>query len=95
MASYVIVDNEITDQDGFDTYAAQIPQCVLAHGGRFLVRGGATRLVEGDRTPHRVVVIEFDNMDNAVGFINDPEYARLAEIRRRTSNTTTFIVEGI
>ena len=95
MAAYLIVDNEITDQADFNTYIAEIPRVVEAHGGRFLVRGGATQLVEGTRTPHRVVVIEFDDLERAQNFVNDPEYARLAEIRTRSTVTTTIIVEGV
>ena len=95
MAAYLIVDNEITDQALFDEYAGGIVAVTEAHGGRYLVRGGATEVVEGDRTPHRVVIIEFEDPDGAHGFVNDPEYARLADIRSRSSITTTIIVQGV
>ena len=95
MAAYVIVDNEITNQALFDEYARDIVAVTAAHGGKYLVRGGATEVVEGDRTPHRVVVIEFADLDGAHGFVNDPEYSRLADIRARSSATTTIIVQGV
>ena len=50
MAAYVIVDNEITDQALFDEYARGITQVTAAQGGKYLVRGGATEVVEGNRT---------------------------------------------
>ena len=95
MAAYVIVDNEITDQALFDEYARDIVAVTAAHGGKYLVRGGAAEVVEGGRTPHRVVVIEFGDLDGARGFVNDPEYARLSDIRARSSVTTTIIVQGV
>ncbi len=95
MAAYVIVDNEVTDQAVFAEYVEKIPQVVAAHGGRFLVRGGATEVVHGNRTPHRVVVIEFESFEGAKGFANSPEYRQLADLRERGSLTTTFIVEGV
>ncbi len=95
MAAYLIVDNEITDQALFDEYARGIVAVTEAHGGKYLARGGATEVVSGNRTPHRVVVIEFDNLEGARGYVNDPEYVRLAEIRGRSSVTTTIIVEGV
>ena len=95
MAAYLIVDNEITDQALFDEYARDIVAVTEAHGGRYLVRGGATEVVEGSRTPHRVVIIEFEDLDGAHGFVSDPEYARLADIRSRSSVTTTIIVQGV
>ena len=45
MAAYVIVDNEITDQALFADYAREIVAVTEAHGGRYLVRGGATEVV--------------------------------------------------
>ena len=95
MAAYLIVDNEITDQDLFAEYARDIVAVTEAHGGRYLVRGGSAEVVEGNRTPHRVVVIEFDDLEHARSFASDPNYVRLAEIRGRSSVTSTIIVEGV
>lgn len=95
MAGYLIVDNEITDQDLFGEYASKIVGVMEAHGGKYLVRGGATQLVEGERTPHRVVVIEFESMERVQALVKSPEYLELADLRARSSITTTFIVEGV
>ncbi len=95
MAAYVIVDNEITDQAVFDEYIRDIPAVVERNGGKYLVRGGPTEIVSGSRTPHRVVVIEFENLERAQAYANDPESRRLGEIRDRSSVSTTIIVEGL
>ena len=95
MAAYVIADNEITDQALFAEYARDIVAVTEAHGGRYLVRGGSTEVVEGNWTPHRVVVIEFDDIEHAQSFASDPNYVRLADIRGSSSVTSTVIVEGV
>ncbi|MDE2778928.1 MAG: DUF1330 domain-containing protein [Chloroflexota bacterium] len=95
MAAYVIVDNEITDQALFADYAREILALTEAHGGRYLVRGGATEVVEGNWTPHRVVIIEFEDIEQARSLVSDPNYVRLAELRGRSSVTSTVIVEGV
>ncbi len=95
MAAYWIVDNEITDQDLFNEFAGRIRGSMEAHGGKFLVRGGATQVIDGDRTPHRVVVVEFESMEQAQAYANSPEYQELVAIRDRSSITTAFIVEGL
>ncbi len=95
MAAYAIIDNEITDQAQFDEWASQIVRIVEKHGGKYLVRGGPVQILSGNRTPHRVVVIEFENLERAQAYGNDPEYAQLAELRDRSSITTTFIVDGV
>ena len=95
MAAYIIVDNEITDSALFAEFARRIVEVVERHGGRYLVRGGSTEVVEGNRMPHRVVVIEFESLEKARNFVNDPEYVELADIRTRSTTTTTIIVEGV
>ena len=95
MAAYVMADNEITDQALFAEYAREIVAVTEAHGGRYLVRGGSTEVVGGSWTPHRLVVIEFDDLEHARSFVNDPDYLRLADIRSRSSVSSTVIVEGI
>ncbi|MCY4653862.1 MAG: DUF1330 domain-containing protein [Dehalococcoidia bacterium] len=95
MAGYLIVDNQITDQDLFDEYASKIVGVMDAHGGKYLVRGGDTEVIEGDRIPHRVVVIEFESVERVRACVNSSEYLALADLRGRSSVTTTFIVEGV
>ena len=95
MAAYLIVDNEITDQALFAEYAREIVRIVERHGGKYLVRGGATEVVGGNRAPHRVVVIEFENFEPARTYASDPEHEQLADLRGRGSISTTFIVEGV
>ena len=95
MAAYWIVDNEITDQDLFAEFAGRIRGSMEAHGGKFLARGGATEVIDGDRTPHRVVVVEFESMEQARAYANSSEYQELTAIRDRSSVTTAFIVEGV
>lgn len=95
MAAYVLVDNRIHDQEDFNEYIERIPNVIAAHGGRFLARGGATRVVEGDYTPQRVVVIEFGSFEQAETFVNSAEYIELSVIRNRSTNTSTIIVDGV
>jgi len=95
MAAYMLVDNRVLDQEDFNEYIEKIPQVVAAHGGRFLVRGGAIRVVEGDYTPERIVVIEFDSLEPANAFASSPEYLELSVIRNRSTKTSTIIVDGV
>ena len=81
--------------DLFNEFAGRIRESMEAHGGKFLARGGATEVVHGDRMPHRVVVVEFESMEQARAYANSPEYKELADLRDRSSTTTTFIVEGL
>lgn len=95
MAGYALIDVEITDQAAFAEFREQAPAVVEAHGGRFLVRGGAAEVVQGDWTPHRVVVIEFESVERAKSWWNSPAHTELRAMADGCSNTTTTIVEGV
>ena len=95
MAGYVIVDNEITDEALYAEFRARVAATVAAHGGKYLVRGGAAESVEGDWKPHRIVVVEFDGVEQAQAWLNSPEYAELREIRLKSANASVIVVEGV
>ena len=95
MAVYFIVDSEITDQAVFSDYAARAPAVMLAHGGKYLARGGATEVVQGDWTPNRVVVVEFDNVEQVRAWQDSPDYVELKAILNKSSNTNIIVVEGV
>jgi len=67
---------------------------VAAYGGRYLVRGGPTEVVEGDWQPHRVVVVEFDDLDAARRWYDSPEYTKARQIRQASATSSIILVEG-
>ena len=95
MAAYVLIDVEITDQAAFAELRERTPAVVEAHGGRFLVRGGAADVVQGDWTPHRLVLLAFDSVERARAWWNSPEHRKLRARLDRCSRATTTIVEGV
>ena len=51
MPAYILVDCEVTDPVRYEQYRQLTPAAIARHGGRFLVRGGATEVLEGDWQP--------------------------------------------
>ena len=95
MAGYLIAELNITDHDLFAEFASKIVELVKAYDGRYLVRGGETEVIEGDWSPQRVVVIEFDSYDRVQAFAHSAEYKELARIRSNSSTSSTIIVNGV
>lgn len=95
MAAYVIADIEVTDPTGFAEYQQKVPATISAYGGRYLVRGGATEVMEGDWTPRRCVVLEFADMARLKAWYASPEYQPLIAIRARTTRSNLVFVAGI
>ena len=74
MAAYLLVDCEVTDAERYERYKQLAPAAIAKFGGRYLARGGATDVLEGNWLPRRVVVLEFPSTDAARRFYDSPEY---------------------
>ena len=59
MPAYIYGNVEITDPALYEEYRRDVPALIAAHGGRYLVRGGAVSVLEGSGVPHRQVILEF------------------------------------
>ena len=95
MAGYILIDSDITDEALFGEFAGKVGDVVEAYGGKYLARAGATEVVRGDFTPHRVVIIEFESVERAREYVNSPEYAEITGMLERSANVTEIIVEGV
>ena len=95
MSAYVIADVEVIDSAGYEAYRQQVPATIAAFGGRYLVRGGAFKVLEGDWSPHRCVILEFPNMAQLKAWYGSPAYVPLRAIRERTTKSKLMMVEGL
>jgi uncharacterized protein (DUF1330 family) len=95
MPAFVIVDIHIHDPQAYDKYKQLTPDSIAAFGGRFVVRGGATEIIEGDWKPGRLVVLEFDNMETARKWWSSELYEAAKTIRQSAASTNMIFVEGV
>jgi uncharacterized protein (DUF1330 family) len=94
MTGYIIAEVDVTDPETYETYRAQTPGVIARYGGRFIIRGGAAELLEGDDPPARLVVIEFPDVAAARRFYDSPEYQKIIGIRHRAARSRLILVEG-
>ncbi|MCY3845516.1 MAG: DUF1330 domain-containing protein [Acidobacteria bacterium] len=95
MAGYALLNVEILDQAAFDALRDRAPATVEAHGGKFLVRGGAAEVVKGDWTTHRLVLVEFDSPERAKAWWEAPERAGIRAALDECAKVTVTIVAGV
>jgi len=95
MPAYLIVETDITDPEQYEQYKAASPGAIAAHGGRFVVRGGEMAVLEGDWTPKRLVLVEFDDLETAKRFYESPEYQAAIKLREGAANLNMVAVEGV
>ena len=94
MKAYLVLDISVHDMERYKKYTNQSPAFVEKHQGKYLVRGGAVEVVEGDWAPQRFVVIQFPSKGNAEAFVQDSEYQAIAEDRRAATISKTILVDG-
>lgn len=94
MPAYVIVEVEINDPDDYEEYKKLTPSSIYAYGGKFLVRGGQAKTLEGGWHPQRIVILEFASIERAEEWWNSKEYSLAKQIRQRSANTKMIVVEG-
>ena len=95
MSAYIIVEIEVVDPVGYEEYKKQAAATVHQHGGKYIVRGGKTEVLEGDWKPKRIVLLEFPTMERAKEWLNCEEYREPRKMRHRTAKTNMILVEGL
>ena len=94
MAAYVIVQIDVHDQATYGEYTKLVGPTLVKYGGRAIVRGGKTETLEGSWSPKRLVILEFDSVEQAKKWWNSPEYAPAKAMRQRSAKTEMLVVEG-
>jgi len=95
MAAFIIADITVTDPDRYQDYVRLVPAFIEKHSGQYRIRGGEIDCREGDWNPQRLIVIEFPSKREAVGFLEDPDYQRVAAIRQEAASTNLIVVDGV
>lgn len=95
MAAYLVADLDVKDPAGIENYRAKVGATIAQYGGRFIVRGGAHDVLEGDWRPTRLVLIEFPDMASLKRWYNSPEYRPLIAERQAAAATDVVAVEGV
>jgi uncharacterized protein (DUF1330 family) len=94
MPAYIIVEIDIVDPIGYEEYKKLTSATVEKYGGKYMVRGGKTEVLEGDWQPKRIVVLEFESSERAREWLNSEEYREPRKMRHRTARTNMILVEG-
>lgn len=95
MSAYVIFDVEIQDMALYQEFMKGVKPALEAVGGRYLARGGAHKVYEGDWEPRRVVILEFPSVEAWEAFYTGPVYQELKAVRDECSSARLVSVEGL
>jgi len=93
--AYIVADNEITDLDNYMKVVAPVAEkTTAAAGGRFLARGKPMSL-SGDPPKGRLVIVQFENMDQLQKWWNDPEWQAAHKKGEQFAKFRDMAIEGM
>ncbi|MBI3699936.1 MAG: DUF1330 domain-containing protein [Afipia sp.] len=95
MTAYVIFDVEIRDPVQYKEFMDGVKPALEKAGAKYLARGGAHKVYEGDWQPRRIVLLEFPSVAAWESFYNGPTYQGLKAIRDACSSARLVGVEGL
>ena len=95
MSAYVIFDVEIRDPSRYQDFMKQVKPALDAAGAKYLARGGALKVYEGEWTPLRIVLLEFPSVAAWETFYYGPVYQGLKSIRDECSSARLVCVQGL
>jgi uncharacterized protein (DUF1330 family) len=96
MPAYFYGEFDVTDPVGVAPYRQAVAETIARHGGRFIVRGGAVTLAEGEPYPrHHVVIVEFPDIASLHRWYDSPEYKAILPSRLSSTAGRWFAVEGL
>lgn len=95
MKAYVIVQETVTDEPTFADYRSRVIPTLAPYQGRFVVRGGALSVLEGEWSHPRLVILEFPSRDAAMGWYGSAEYQAILPLRLASCRGNLVVVDGM
>ena len=95
MPAYVFVEIEIHNPELYEEYKQLSPASIAEYQGKFIVRGGKTKVLEGSWQPKRLVLLEFPSFQLADSWWNSEAYTKARALRQQAATTTMIVLDGI
>lgn len=95
MAAYVIADVDVTDPEGMAAYGKAAGPTIGQYGGRALVVSEQAQVAEGSWQPKRLVILQFDSLEQAQRWYDSQEYAEPKRMRQQVAKTNLILVSGL
>ena len=98
----MVLDITVNDSLQYQQYRLKVEPLIEKYGGVYLVRSGGMAFdpdparkvipVEGNWNPNRLIIIQWDSMEQLQYFSNSAEYKDVAKNRGNSASTKSIIV---
>lgn len=89
----MIIQITILNHELYARYVEKVPEVIKKYGGKYLVRGGNIVSLFGNWKPERIVLIEFETMEQLKNCFDSPEYLKIAPFRENSTITKSIVVD--
>ncbi len=100
---FVIFQMTVTDVEMYEQYRIAVEPLLKKYGGKYLVRSGGlsydddpdTKLtpVEGGWNPDRLIIIQWDSMEQLQKLVQSAEYKKIVGLREKSATTKAVVVK--
>ena len=94
MSGYVIANIDVKNSEAYKEYIVKVKPIVEKYGGKYLVRAGEYKVIDGEWKYPRTVVIKFPTYEKALEWYNSEEYKPVRPIRLENTVTNGIIIKG-
>jgi uncharacterized protein (DUF1330 family) len=91
----MIEDNTVRDPQGFaQEFAPLARESLKVYGGRYLGGGGGVS-IDGEPPKGRVVLVQWDPMEQMTKWRHSPEYGKARAVGEKYGSFRIFAVDGV
>ena len=95
MSYYSVLEVTPTSEDWIPDYIEPVGALLAKHGGKYLARTVNHERLEGSGDdPALRIIIEWPSKDDAMAFMEDPDYVPYLKARTAGSVSHHFLIEG-
>ena len=95
MSGFAIFNIDVKKPEEYKEYVEKVKPIAEKFGGDYIIRGGETKIVEGNWSYPRTVVIKFPSFQKALDWYNSEEYEPIKQIRLDNSVSNGIIIKGV
>ena len=95
MRAFLVSQQNLHDHQKIAAYRERVMAVLEPFGGKFVVRGGATTVLEGEWPFERTVIIEFPSREKAEAFYRSDAYQQILPLRLESTTGNLVIIDGV
>ena len=95
MTVYAIAQLKIHNRPLYNRYPERFMEVLKKHKGRLLAADDAPRVLKGDVSMDKVVVLSFDSEAQFQAWGASPEYVEISKDRDASSEAVILLIQGV